>query len=97
MLIRGVFLQISQNENRYLYSEINTYSEQSQREFFRQYFSTYPHLKNNLQNILIDSAGLPNAIHFPLTALSTHNGISREEVRLTYVEQLGTSLPVYFQ
>lgn len=71
--------------------------EQFKREFFTQYFSMYPELKESLQNILIDSTGLPNAIHFPLTAVSTHNGVTSEEVRLTYVAQIGTSLPVYFQ
>lgn len=71
--------------------------EQFKREFFARYFSIYPELKESLQNILIDSTGLPNAIHFPLTAVSTHNGVTSEEVRLTYVAQIGTSLPVYFQ
>ncbi len=71
--------------------------EAFKREFLTRYFQTYPHLKDGLRNVLIDSTGLPNAIHFPLTALSTHNGVSSEEVRLTYVAQVGTSLPVYFQ
>lgn len=71
--------------------------EQIKREFFFAYLAAFPCLKSSGNNILIDSTGLPNAIHFPLTALSTHNGVSSEEVRLTYVAQTGTTLPIYFQ
>jgi transposase len=46
---------------------------------------------------LIDSTGLPNSIHFPLTAISTHNGETSEEVRLIYVVHQETGLPIYFR
>lgn len=49
------------------------------------------------QNIVIDSTGLPNSIHFPLTAVSNHNGEINEEVRLIYVTQQGTGLPIYMR
>ena len=47
--------------------------------------------------ILIDSTGLPNSVHFPLTAISNHNGVISEEVRLIYVTQRGTGLPLYMR
>jgi len=48
-------------------------------------------------NVLIDSSGLPNSIHFPLTAISNHNGEISNEVRLIYVVQQSTGLPIYFR
>jgi transposase len=48
-------------------------------------------------NVLIDSTGLPNSIHFPLTAINTHNGHTSEEVRLIYVVHQKTGLPIYFR
>jgi transposase len=48
-------------------------------------------------NILIDSTGLPNSIRFPLTAISNHNGEISNEVRLIYVTQQETGLPVFFR
>jgi len=47
--------------------------------------------------ILIDSTGLPNSIRFPMTAISNHNGKISEEVRLVYVAQQGTGLPIYMR
>lgn len=49
------------------------------------------------QNILIDSSGLPNGIHMPLTAVNNHNGKVSNEVRLVFVVQKSTGLPLYFQ
>lgn len=49
------------------------------------------------ENILIDSTGLPNSIHFSLTAISSHNGKISNEVRLIYVTQQETGLPIYFR
>lgn len=47
--------------------------------------------------ILIDSTGLPNSIRFPITAVSNHNGKISNEVRLIYVVQQGTGLPIYMR
>jgi len=47
--------------------------------------------------ILIDSTGLPNSIHFPLTAISNHNGVVSNEVRLTTVIQRDTGYPLLFR
>jgi transposase len=71
--------------------------EKSQRDFFGAYipYLTKKHTKGT--NILIDSTGLANNIHFPLTAISNHNGEINNEVRLIYVTQQETGLPIYFR
>jgi hypothetical protein len=71
--------------------------EYSQREFFKGYFSLLEKSGSRTGNILIDSTGLPNSIHFPLTAISNHNGEISNEVRLIYVVQQNTGLPIYFR
>jgi hypothetical protein len=69
--------------------------EYSQREFFQKYFKMLD--RSGLENVLIDSTGLPNSIHFPLTAINNHNGEISNEVRLVYVVQQNTGLPLYFR
>jgi hypothetical protein len=71
--------------------------EYSQREFFKVYFKLLEKSGSRTENILIDSTGLPNSIHFPLTAISNHNGEISNEVRLIYVVQQNTGLPIYFR
>lgn len=70
--------------------------EWTYREFFKAYLSLLATKKDG-ENILIDSTGLPNSIHFPLTAVSNHNGKISNEVRLIYVVQQKTNLPLYFR
>ena len=70
--------------------------ESSYRAFFHEYSKLLAHRKGG-EDILIDSTGLPNSIHFPLTAVSNHNGKISNEVRLIYVVQQGTNLPLYFR
>ena len=70
--------------------------EWTYREFFKAYLSLLAKGKDG-ENILIDSTGLPNSIHFPLTAISNHNGKISNEVRLIYVVQQKTNLPLYFR
>lgn len=69
------------------------------REFFSAYIaylkSTSP--ETNKGAILIDSTGLPNDIRLPVTAVSNHNGDINNEVRLIYVVQRGTGLPIYMR
>jgi hypothetical protein len=48
------------------------------------------------KNILIDSSGLPNAIHMPLTRTNVHNGKVGNEVRLIFVVQKMTGLPLFY-
>lgn len=71
--------------------------EAVKQQFFESYLNSFPCLRDKCANVAIDSTGLPNSIHFPLTAISNHNGRVSEEVRLTYVAQIGTRLPLYFQ
>lgn len=79
-------------------------SEDAKRCFFREYYS-FLEKGSGPQNqqhgtddgILIDSSGLPNSIHFPLTAVNNHNGVVSEEVRLIYVVQQRTGLPLFFR
>ncbi|MBI9096772.1 MAG: transposase [Sphaerochaeta sp.] len=66
------------------------------RDFFREYTKLLAR-KEEGTNILIDSTGLPNSIHFPLTAISNHNGKIRAEMRLIYVLQQETDLPLFMR
>ena len=70
--------------------------EKALRGFFNEYLPYLGGSKGG-SNILIDSTGLPNNIHFPLTAVSNHNGEISNEVRLIYIAQLETGLPIYFR
>jgi len=71
--------------------------EYSQREFFKEYVKLLERSGLDTGNVLIDSTGLPNSIHFPLTAVRNHNGEVSNEVRLIYVAQQNTGLPIYFR
>ncbi|MDR2199779.1 MAG: transposase [Deltaproteobacteria bacterium] len=66
------------------------------RRFFKAYLPTLSGSKDSF-NILIDSTGIPNSFHFPLTAISNHNGKIGNEVRLIYVTQQETGLPIFFR
>jgi hypothetical protein len=66
------------------------------RNFFKRYLSSQ-FSGNKKFATLIDSTGLPNAIHFPLTATSNHNGDVNEEIRLIFVVDTVTGLPLYFR
>ena len=81
-------------------------SEEAKQCFFKEYFKFLAKddicLKDSdnghfTSGILIDSTGLPNAIHFPLTAVNNHNGQINEEVRLIYVVQQQTGMPLFFR
>jgi hypothetical protein len=66
------------------------------RDFFSRYLKA--DLPRDMKTgILIDSTGLPNAIHFPLTAVNTHNGETSEEVRLIFVVDKTTGMPLFFR
>ena len=85
-------------------------TEEAKRLFFRAYYRMLaskpaPDKKNGYgfddgatgEGILIDSTGLPNAACLPVTAVSNHNGKVSEEVRLIYVIQQNTGLPLFFR
>jgi len=74
--------------------------EGSQREFFKEYFKMLGMAEvdaGNAENILVDSTGLPNSIHLPLTALRSQDGEVSKETRLICVVQQNTGLPLYFR
>lgn len=72
-------------------------NEGSQRDFFSAYLPLVSGKDSGGTNTLIDSSGLPNSIHFPLTAISNHNGEINNEIRLIYVTHQETGLPIYFR
>ena len=81
-------------------------SEDAKRSFFKEYFrflDKCPDFNKTKTSqgiedgILIDSSGLPNAIHFPLTAVNNHNGVVSEEIRLIYVVQQHNGMPLFFR
>lgn len=72
-------------------------SEQNLRLFFHEYVRYVNKTANGFTNVLIDSTGLPNNIHFSLTTVNNHNGKISNEIRLIYVTQQETELPIYFR
>ena len=67
------------------------------QEFFRNHIAW---IKENICDdpaILIDSTGLPNSIHFPLTAVSNHNGKISREVRMATMVQRDSGYPLMFR
>ena len=72
-------------------------NEGAYRSFFKAYHPFISKGGVDGENVLIDSTGLPNSIHFPLTAISNHSGEISNEVRLIYVIQQETGLPLYFR
>jgi hypothetical protein len=71
--------------------------EGAYRDFFGEYLKYITDGNADGANILIDSSGLPNSIHFPLTAISNHNGEINNEARVIYVTQQETGLPIFFR
>lgn len=81
-------------------------SEDAKRHFFSEYYKFLEkdaahknagHPRGIDDGILIDSSGLPNAIRCPLTTVNNHNGVVSEEIRLIYVVQQRTGLPLFFR
>lgn len=65
--------------------------------FFRNHIAW---IKENICDdpaVLIDSTGLPNNIHFPLTAVSNHNGKISREVRMVTAVQRDSGYPLMFR
>ncbi len=80
-------------------------SEDAKRNFFKAY-TQFLEKRDNVNSktteiiddgILIDSSGMPNAIHTNLTMISNHNGVISEEIRLIYVVQQHTGMPLFFR
>jgi hypothetical protein len=71
-----------------------------EEEVVRRFFKGYLKMQlpaDRKTGILVDSTGLPNAIHIPLTAVSTHNGQTSEETRLILVVDAKTGMPLFFR
>jgi hypothetical protein len=96
------------NYARVLYPDANLSSQRisdmlgqiGEERFHRDFFREYSRLlvkRDGGTDIVIDSTGLPNSIHFPLTAISNHNGKISNEMRLIYVLQQETWLPLAFR
>lgn len=49
------------------------------------------------KNILIDSTGLLGSIHFWMTQKNIHNNIVSNEIRLIFVVQRSTGIPLYYR
>jgi hypothetical protein len=47
--------------------------------------------------VLIDSTGMPNSIHVDKTEISTHGGAVSNEIRLIFVVDKESGLPIYFK
>jgi transposase len=71
------------------------------REFFKSYLQIIT--KNRSLNeqisipILIDSTGIPNDIDISLTAINNHNGVISNEIRMIYIVDKDTTLPIFFR
>ena len=70
---------------------------EKQMAFQKAYIKFVMEHYNHDKNILIDSSGLPNNIHFPLTERNVHNGKVSNEIRLIFVVQKSTGLPLYYR
>jgi transposase len=71
-------------------------SEEVQRRFFELYLSCL-YGTCGTTGILIDSSGMPNASKMAVTQLSNHNGKINMEIRLIYVLDRKTGMPIYFR
>jgi hypothetical protein len=65
------------------------------RDFFKDYLGKFCGKEH--VGILVDSTGLPNDIHFPLTAVNTHNGVTSNETRLLMVVDRKSQMPLFFR
>jgi hypothetical protein len=70
---------------------------ETKRRFFDLYILYLKSIPDITDNVLIDSTGLPNDVHFDLAAVNNHNGVISREARLIYVVERNTGLPVYFR
>jgi hypothetical protein len=76
-----------------------------QEEIYRQFTSLYlsfinkdNHLSKMIDYpVLIDSAGLQNACKIDMTAASNHSGELKNEIRLIYVVDSDSGLPIFFK
>ena len=69
--------------------------ESYHRDFFKAYIA---HIRPEVgSGVLVDSTGLPNDIHIPITAVNNHNHVISNEARLILVVDRKSGLPLYFR
>jgi transposase len=75
------------------------YQELGEENIYRSFFSSYLYMvcQSKRAGVLIDSTGMPNDIHFPLTAINTHYGVTSNETRLLMVVDRKSHMPLYFR
>jgi len=71
-------------------------NERSKCFFFLEYFNYISRNRGKRENVIIDSVGLPESSHFPVTLVAWDDRI-RDEIRLIYVVEKDTGLPVFFR
>ena len=72
-------------------------TEEQRMAFQKAWINYVSEHYNKDHNILIDSTGLPNGIHMPYTQWSNHGGKVEQELRLIFVVQRSTGLPLFYQ
>jgi hypothetical protein len=76
-------------------------SEDIYVKFFTSYLNLISNnglIGNNISvPILIDSTGLQNDIHTHITAINNHNGVLNNEIRLIYIVDQKTKMPILFR
>lgn len=68
--------------------------EHLQREFFKNHISL---LTGSKEGIIIDTTAMPNQIHFPFNAWGYHDSEIDKQIKLLFVIDRGSSLPLYFR
>jgi len=71
--------------------------EENLRLFWGAYSAYLKNIPGLTDNILIDSTGMANDIHFDYAAISNHNGVISRESRLIFVVERVSGMPIYFR
>ena len=69
-------------------------SEKLQQSFFIAYLKS---ICENKLSLIIDSTGLPNQVHMPITDWGYHNGGIEKETRLILAVEKETKMPLYYR
>ncbi len=72
-------------------------TDENQQAYQKAYIKFVMDFYSKDTNILIDSTGLPNNIHMPMTCYNVHNGKVSKEMRLIFVVQKATGLPLFYK
>jgi len=75
----------------------NLGQEENMRLFWEMYLKYLKNIPGLTDNVLIDSTGMANDIHFDYAAISNHNGAVSRESRLIFVVERVSGMPIYFR